>query len=128
MSDSEHELRWQRAMKTVLAGFAAPALPAETKALLLAQARQASRRKSARLWRAWFGELWRPRRAAGFGLAAGLAAAVVVVLLKTGDGPTETIALNDMLAEHRAYVLTMPLADHETVLSGLTDALAGRRP
>jgi hypothetical protein len=38
------------------------------------------------------------------------------------------VALDDMLAAHRAYALTMPLTSQETVLTGLADALAGGRP
>lgn len=120
------QLRWLQAMKAALAGLPAPRAPEDLLESLRRQARESARRKSARLrrggWRGWLA----PRRAAGAGLAAGLAAALLLAV--RGFMPAETVSLDDMLAAHRAYALTMPLASRETLLSGLADALAGRRP
>lgn len=119
------QVRWQRALKAAAAGVPVPAMPAGLKEGLLIQARAASRRKTARRWRERLSALLRPAPL-GFGLA--MAAAAVVLVVRAGGEPTETVSLDEMLAAHRAYALTMPLNNHETTLTGLADALAGSRP
>jgi hypothetical protein len=110
-------------------------MPADLKADLLARARAAAGRKAARRRGEWLrrsaervSSLLRPAPLAGFGLAAGLAAAAVVMVVRAGGGPVETVPLDEMLAAHRAYALTMPLNNQEATLTGLADALAGSRP
>jgi anti-sigma factor RsiW len=127
-ADCRGQVRWLTAMKAAAAAVPAPAMPAGLKAGLLAEARAASRRKTARRWRERLAALLRPAPAMGFGLAAGLAAAAVVLVLRVGGEPTETVSVDEMLAAHRAYALTMPLNNQETTLTGLADALAGSRP
>ena len=119
------QVRWLKAMKTAVAGVAAAPMPAELKALLRRQAREAAGRKAGRRWPRRLVELLQPRPLAGLGLAAGLAAAAVVLVIRSSDGPVETVPVQEMLAAHRSYVLTMPLANQETGLSGLAEALAG---
>jgi len=120
------QLRWQDAMKAALAALPAPRAPAQLKEALRREARLADRRKAARLrrrrWAAWLA----PRRAATIGLAAGLAAVAALALRPAASA--ETVSLDEMLAAHRAYALTMPLTSQEIVLTGLADALAGRGP
>ncbi len=129
-ADCRGQLRWLGAMKASLASLPAPRAPRELTDSLRRQARLAAGRKRARRrrerWQAW--TAWGSTgRAAGLGLAAGLAAAAVAVMLRVGE-PSETVSLDDMLAAHRAYALTMPLTSQETVMSGLADALAGEGP
>lgn len=121
------QVRWLKAMKAALAGAPAPAIPGELKALLMREARGAARRKAARGLRRRLGAWLEPRPWAGLGLAAGLAAAAVALMLRASGGREEIVSVDDMLAAHRGYALTMPLANYETGLSGLAEALAGGR-
>lgn len=123
-ADCRRQLRWLQALTAATAGLPAEPMPADLKAELLGRARQASRRKTARKWRERLAALLRPAPMVGF--AAGLAAVAVAFVLR--GGPTETVPLDEMLAAHRAYAMTMPLTSQETMLSELTDALAGSRP
>lgn len=120
------QVRWLEAMKVAAKAVPAPTIPGELKATLLKEARQASRRKRARAMSRWLAGLW-PASALRVGVAAGLATAAVAVMLRSGGGPGETVPVDDMLAAHRAYAMTMPLTSQETTLSGLVDALAGGR-
>jgi anti-sigma factor RsiW len=128
-ADCRRALRWLQAGKAALAGMPAAKAPPELKASLLAAAAEAARRKKARAWsRRWDAlKAWLTPRPVGFGLAAGLAACAVTLVVRAGR-PAETVSLDEMLAAHRTYALTMPLNNAETTLTGLADALAGGRP
>jgi anti-sigma factor RsiW len=120
------QVRWLRSVKAAAAGAPAPAMPADLKDGLLAQARAAAVRKAQRRRRERWAWLLRPAPVAGFGLAAGFAAALVALAVRS-SAPETVVPLDDMLAAHRAYELTMPL-NSETAVTGLADALAGGRP
>ena len=117
------EERWQKALKASVSSVAAPRLPADAKAALMKMAREASRRKRARVWRERWDAFWRP--ALGFGLAAGVATAAILLVPRQGK-PETVVALDDLLDAHRAYAATLPLASREVELA-LMDS-TGRRP
>lgn len=120
------QVRWLRAVKAAAGKTPPPPMPLGLKDGLLAQAREAAARKKQRQRRERWAWLLRPAPMAGFGLAAGFAAALVVLAVR-GSAPETVVPLDDMLAAHRAYELTMPL-NSETTVTGLADALAGGRP
>lgn len=118
------ELDWQKSAKAALARLPLPPMPAGLKDELRALARDAQAARRRRAWkRRWEAvvDLLRPR--AGLGLAAGLAAAMLAFALR--PAPEEAIPLEEMLAAHRAYAMSMPLAAPEAAAAGYADALAG---
>lgn len=121
------QARWLKAMKGSVAALTAPAFPPEAKAALIMEARRAAPQRAAEKTRGRLLAGFWPPRAAGFGAAAAFAAAALVVALRVSDGP-ETVSVDDMLAAHRQYELTMPLASQEAGLAGLVEALARSRP
>ncbi|MDE2236908.1 MAG: zf-HC2 domain-containing protein [Elusimicrobia bacterium] len=115
------QVRWLKALKAGV-GACDVEMPARLKASLLARARAADRRRALRRrLREAAAALHRPL--AVLGLAAAFAAVLLVLRARRVD----TIPVSEMLAAHDSYALTLPLANQEEELSGLTDALDGER-
>lgn len=111
------ELRWVQALKAGVRSGPRPALPPELRERLMRMAREASAaRDSERLpWYAALRFSW--RAAAGLGLATACAAALLVFKGTGAEG--EALSLDEALAAHSRYELTMPAPDREAVFADL---------
>jgi anti-sigma factor RsiW len=111
------ELRWVSALKSGVRSGPRPALPPELRASLMRMAREASSSRGAESL-PWFAALrlsW--RAAAGLGFATACAAALLVLGRPGADG--EELSLDEALAAHSRYELTMPAAGREAVYADL---------
>ena len=95
-------------------------MPAGLKAALLQQARKARRRTL----RERLAGLLRPGPV-GLGFATAMAAAAVAVVVRLTGGGGEDLTMEELLAAHDEYALTMPLAPKERILSELPGLMAG---
>jgi len=102
------ELRWMKAGKAALGALPRPALPPELRAALL---KEAAKRRGSPL-RGFWAWLASPRVGAPVGLA--FAAAAALLMLRHYRG-AEEIPLEDMLAAHEEYALTMPAAAQDVL-------------
>ena len=111
------ELRWVQALKAGVRSGPRPALPPELRERLMRMAREASVSpgRGGLAWLESFRLSW--RAAAGLGLATACAAALLVF---KGPGPDgEALSLDEALAAHSRYELTMPAPDREAVFADL---------
>lgn len=113
--DCARQLRWLKAAKAGLQALPQPAMPADLKAALL----RAVRPKEPALAAAWRRLQEAFRTPAGYGMSAAFAAACAVLVFNTG--PAEELALEDALAAHSAYALTMPASSPETLYASLSE-------
>ena len=112
------QVRWLKAAKASLQALPQPAMPADLKASLLRAARPKEPAPAA-AWRRLREALRTP---AGYGLTAAFAAACAVLVLD--PRPSEELALDDALAAHDAYALTMPAASPETLYASLSEPMS----
>jgi len=123
------QLRWVTTLKAAVRSAPRPAMPAELRVALLRQARAAVRPQEApaRPRPGWLDSLrlsW--RAAAGFGFASAFAAgAAFLVFGRFSAAGTEGLSLDEVLAAHSRYELTMPAADREAIFVDLGLRLAG---
>ncbi|OGR87868.1 MAG: hypothetical protein A3J74_06335 [Elusimicrobia bacterium RIFCSPHIGHO2_02_FULL_57_9] len=105
------ELKLFQTMKTALRRVCSPAVPADLRAALLAQA---ARRRSKPT-------PWLKRAPVGVGFSLAFAAAVLAIGVEQFESrQADSISVDAMLAAHNEYALTMPLCPQELVLSDLS--------
>lgn len=110
------ELRWLGAMSAGLKALPEPAVPAGLTDDLLRLARQ-RRPRELSFWEA-LRLTW--RMPAGLGLASAVALGIgVLVFTQFLSEGKEEISLDEVLAAHSRYALTMPAADRETLYTEL---------
>ena len=109
------QLRWISAMKTSLRALPRPAIPEDFRAQLMKQARS-----QCRGWRDYL-EGWRTswKMATGLGFASAFAAAAAVLVFTHFSSGGEEIFLDEVLAAHTRYSLTMPAANRDALFAGL---------
>ena len=106
-----------RGLKAVVRGAHRPAMPADLRAELLRKAREVSRARRAETAPSGWRLSW--RWAAGFGFASAFAAAAAVLAFGRFATGTEELSLDEVLAAHSRYELTMPAADRDAIFTGL---------
>ncbi|MBI5241480.1 MAG: zf-HC2 domain-containing protein [Elusimicrobia bacterium] len=113
------ELRWVRVLKAGISAGPRPALPPELRESLMRMAREFSLSRSGERLPGKDGVPWLAawRAAAGLGLATACAAALLVFGRPGAEG--EALSLDEALAAHSRYELTMPAADREAVFADL---------
>ncbi len=109
------ELRWMAAMSAGLRSVPEPTMPAGLTDELLGLARRRRGREPS-----FWGALLTWRMPAGAGLASAMAlGAGFFVFTRFLSAGAEELPLNEVLAAHSRYALTMPAADRETLYAGL---------
>ncbi|MBI3552521.1 MAG: zf-HC2 domain-containing protein [Elusimicrobia bacterium] len=115
-------LRWIAASKAAVKGVPLPALPADLKRALLAEAARVRAARApnplARVREFWALRPWQ------VGLAFAGAAAAVVLFARLSAGRPEVLPLDAMLAAHSEYERTMPLSSQEQLLAELPERMS----
>ena len=118
------ELRWAMALKASVRAQPRPALPKDLRDELMRQAAAAGRVRWS--FPGWLDSLrfsW--RLAAGFGLASACAAAAGLLFFsRFATAGSREISLDEVLAAHSRYRLTMPAADRDGIFADLGPRLA----
>jgi len=125
------ELRWAQTLKAAVRALPGPAIPDDLRTDLLRQARAAARPglgeslpgKNSASWIDSLSLSW--RMVAGLGFASAFAAAAAIMLFRSGS---ESLTLDEVLAAHSRYELTMPGANREAIYADLGRRLAGEDP
>jgi len=108
-------LRSARSLKAAARRVSSPAMPPE---LMAALQEQAALLTAPPPWRARLARFWAARPAA-YGLAAGFAAAGLLLAAQLTRRATVTVSIDDLVAAHGDYARAMPLAPQDRIIAEL---------